>query len=84
MYYEHWRPAGKLMRARSKTVFLTCIDDDFHRDPLPNTEQAVMAVFELLNKKITAGEIEHVRHALPNDLRTLWAAKYSAPGALRQ
>jgi uncharacterized protein (DUF2267 family) len=83
-YYEHWRPAGKLMRTRSKTAFLTCIDDDFHRDPLPNTEQAVMAVFELLNKKITAGEIEHVRHALPNDLRTLWAEKYSAPGALRQ
>lgn len=84
IYYEQWRPSGTPVRTRSKTAFLTRIDEDFHQDPLPNTEQAVMAVFELLNKKVTAGEIEHVRHALPNDLRTLWAEKYSTPGALRR
>lgn len=84
IYYEQWRPAGTPVRTRSKTAFLARIDGDFHQDPLPNTEQAVMAVFELLSKKVTAGEIEHVRHALPDDLRTIWAEPYAAPGALRR
>jgi uncharacterized protein (DUF2267 family) len=43
-----------------------------------------MAVFELLSKKITPGEIEHVRRALPDDLRTIWAEPYTAPGAMRR
>ena len=47
------------------------IDEDFEENPLPNAGQAVMAVFELLSKKIAAGEIEHVRGALPDDLRTI-------------
>jgi hypothetical protein len=55
----------------------------FARDPLPNTAQAVIAVFELLSEKITLGEIEHVRRALPNDLRTIWPEPYAAPGAVR-
>ena len=32
------------------------IDEDFEEDPLPNAGQAVKAVFELLSKKIAAGE----------------------------
>lgn len=47
------------------------IDEDFEEDPLPNAGQAVMTVFELLSKKIAAGETEHVRSALPDDLRTI-------------
>jgi uncharacterized protein (DUF2267 family) len=84
IYYEQWRPAATPVRTRSKTAFLARVDGDFKQDPLPNTEQAVMAVFELLSKKVTAGEIEHVRHALPDDLRTIWAEPYSAAGALRR
>jgi uncharacterized protein (DUF2267 family) len=84
IYYEQWRPSGTPVRSRSKTAFLARVDEDFEQDPPANTEQAVMAVFELLSKKVTAGEIEHVRHALPDDLRTIWPEPYSAPGALRQ
>jgi uncharacterized protein (DUF2267 family) len=81
IYYEQWRPSGTPVRSRSKAAFLARIDEDFEQDPPANTEQAVMAVFELLSKKITPGEIEHVRHALPDDLRTIWSEPYSAPGA---
>jgi uncharacterized protein (DUF2267 family) len=35
-------------------------------------------VFELLSEKITAGEIEKVRHALPADVRALWPAPSAA------
>lgn len=81
IYYEQWRPSGTPVRSRSKAAFLARIDEDFGQDPPANTEQAVMAVFELLSKKVTPGEIKHVRHALPDDLRTIWAEPYSAPGA---
>jgi uncharacterized protein (DUF2267 family) len=84
IYYEQWRPSATPVRTRSKTAFLARVDEDFQNDPLPNTEQAVMAVFELLSKKVTAGEIEQVRHALPDDLRTIWAEPYAAPGAVRR
>jgi len=84
IYYEQWRPSATPVRTRSKAAFLAHIDEDFQNDPLPNTAQAVMAVFELLSKKVTAGEIEQVRHALPEDLRTIWAEPYAAPGAVRR
>ena len=42
-----------------------------------------MAVFELLSKKISSGEIEDVRHALPEELRNLWPEPYVAAGAVR-
>jgi uncharacterized protein (DUF2267 family) len=84
IYYEQWRPSATPVRTRSKAAFLARVDEDFQNDPLPNTAQAVMAVFELLSKKVTAGEIEQVRHALPEDLRTIWAEPYAAPGAVRR
>ena len=83
-YYEQWRPSGTPVWTRSKTAFLTRVDEDFERDPMPNTVEPVMAVFELLSKKITPGEIEHVRRALPDDLRTIWPEPYTAPGAMRR
>jgi uncharacterized protein (DUF2267 family) len=46
-------------------------------------EQETMAVFELLSKKISAGEIEDVRGGLPEELQQLWPEPYVEAGALR-
>lgn len=43
-----------------------------------------MAVFELLSKKITAGEIADVRNFLPAEVKALWPEPYVAPGAIRR
>ena len=83
-YYEQWRPAITPVKKRSKEDFLARVDQSFKQDPLPQTAQAVMAVFELLSSKITAGEIEDVRHSLPEELRNLWPEPYQAPGAVRR
>jgi uncharacterized protein (DUF2267 family) len=83
-YYEQWRPAITPVKRRTKDDFLARVDQSFKQDPLPNTAQAVMAVFELLTKKITPGEIEDVRNALPEELRNIWPEPYREPGAIRR
>jgi uncharacterized protein (DUF2267 family) len=83
-YYEQWRPAITPVKRRTKEDFLARVDESFKQDPLPNTAPAVMAVFELLSKKISPGEIADVRQALPEDLRIIWPEPYAAPGALRR
>ena len=82
-YYEQWRPATTPVGHRTKADFLARVEDSFKVDALPQTSQAVMAVFELLSKKISPGEIEDVRHALPEELRNLWPEPYLSAGALR-
>jgi len=82
-YYEQWRPAATPVRHRTKADFLARVEDLFKADPLAQTSQAVIAVFELLSKKITAGEVADVRHALPEEVRTLWPEPYVPAGAMR-
>ena len=82
-YYEQWRPAATPVRNRSLEEFLTRVKDSFRRDPLPNPALAVMAVFQLLTRKITEGEIEDVRHCLPEEIRNIWPEPYKEPGAAR-
>jgi uncharacterized protein (DUF2267 family) len=83
VYYEQWRPAAVPVKKRSKADFIARVEASFKADPLASPSQSVMAVFELLSEKITAGEIDDVRRALPEDLRNLWPEPYVAPGGIR-
>lgn len=79
-YYEQWQPAAVPGRKRTKADFLARVEQSFEADPLPHTGQAVIGVFELLSERITAGEIDDVRRALPADLRDFWPERYVAAG----
>lgn len=83
IYYEQWRPAKTPLKNRSKADFIATIEDSFKTDPLEKPAQAIMTVFDLLSEKITGGEVDDVRHALPEDLRNLWPEPYVAAGASR-
>ena len=82
-YYEQWRPAAVPVKHRKKADFVAHVVASFKPDPLEHPTQAVMAVFELLNKKISTGEVDDIRLALPEDLRTIWPERYREPGAVR-
>jgi uncharacterized protein (DUF2267 family) len=71
-YYEGWRPATTPVKKRNRQAFLDCVEHEFKRDPLINTAECVTAVFQLLTHKVTPGEIQDVRQALPADVRELW------------
>jgi len=74
-YYEQWHPAATPVKERSIEQFLDRVNASFKRDPLANPPLAVMAVFQLLSKKISEGEIEDVRRCLPTQIRSAWPDK---------
>lgn len=71
-FYEGWHPHGKPIKERHKEEFLAHIAADFRNDPDVDPELVARAVFQVLSKHVTSGEIENVKHALPADLRSLW------------
>jgi uncharacterized protein (DUF2267 family) len=83
-YYEQWRPGKHPVKPRSKQEFLDQVSESFQRDPLEHPGQAVMAVLELLSKKLAVGESKDIRHALSEDIRTLWPEPYVEAGAVRR
>ena len=69
-YYEGWRPAGRPEKYRHKEEFFQQVCE--HYPGLGEPEQAVRAVFRVLEGHVTGGELQHVRQQLPPELRALW------------
>ena len=71
-YYEGWRPAGRPLKYRHKEEFLHHVAklcpglDELER------EHAVRAVFKLLARHVSGGEIRQVVDQLPAEIRELW------------
>ena len=72
LYYEGWTPAGKPNKTRSKDEFLAPIHEQFRGDPEVDPERVARAVFKVLAKRVTEGEIQDVRSMFPKDLADLW------------
>jgi uncharacterized protein (DUF2267 family) len=71
-YYEGWDPTNKPLRVRHREQFLERILQAFRRDDGIDPEKVARAVFTVLEKRVTEGEIEDVKHVLPAELRDLW------------
>jgi uncharacterized protein (DUF2267 family) len=84
-FYEGWDPSGKPRRERHEEQFLIRIGREFSEDARGGPDQSLSdiarAVFTVLARRVTEGEIEDVRHVLPAELRELWSA--DAGGAAR-
>jgi uncharacterized protein (DUF2267 family) len=72
VYYEGWVPAKTPAHPRSKAEFMERVAAPFVTTPLEDTERAVVAVFDLLRRQVSEGEIDQVAHALRKPLRDLW------------
>jgi uncharacterized protein (DUF2267 family) len=84
-YYEGWDPTGKPLRERHEEQFLVRIGREFSDDarggPYRSESEIARAVFTVLARRVTEGEIQDVKHVLPAELRELWPA--DAPRAAR-
>lgn len=73
VFYAGWDPSGTPVKPRSKAAFLERVDARFRKRPLEDTERAVSAVFDLLSRHVSEGEIDQVRHAMRKPLQELWS-----------
>lgn len=71
-YYEGWHPSGKPLRERKKEEFLAHVAADFRNEPEIDPESVARAVFRVMARHVTPGEIANVRKLLPNEIRALW------------
>ena len=76
-YYEGWHPHGKPVKERTKEAFLGHIAAAFQNDPDVKAEDVARAVFHVLAKHVTPGEVKHVTLSLPGEIRSLWSEETS-------
>ena len=73
-YFEHWDPAGKPLPLRSRKDFLSVLSSYMVRDGDNNSsaEAVTRAVFRVLDRKATDGEIEDLQQVMPPGVVELW------------
>ena len=83
VYYEGWNPARTPVRSRGKELFLRQVRADFAhtRNPDVDAEEITRAIFRVLRKHISAGELGDIKALLPKELRALWPAEDKEPAA---
>jgi uncharacterized protein (DUF2267 family) len=72
-YYEGWDPTHKPLKIRDKEEFIDRIEQELRGGGPVDAERVARAVFALLAERVTAGEIEDVKHVLPAEIRELWS-----------
>lgn len=71
LYFEGWNPAATPARGRDRERFLAPVSAAFKDRPDVIPEAVVWAVFKVLEKHVSAGEIDEVKRLLPEPIRTL-------------
>lgn len=72
-FYEGWHPAGKPTKTRSADDFLAPVADAFRDEPPAVPTDVARAVFTVVKRHLSAGEVADVIAALPDEVQTLWA-----------
>jgi uncharacterized protein (DUF2267 family) len=71
-YYEGWKPAHKPIKSRHKADFLAHVAEHFRDDQKVDAEELTRAVFWVLHRHVSGGEVADVKHILPPQLTDLW------------
>lgn len=74
IYFEGWKPLETPVGDRSKDDFIARVQNAFADDFLNDPDAAVAAVFRLLDRHVSQGQIDDVRHSMKKPLRELWPA----------
>ncbi|WP_157016686.1 DUF2267 domain-containing protein [Mesorhizobium xinjiangense] len=74
VFFEGWQPQESPVWDRKKDDFVFRIASDLGDDMPNDADTAIAAVFRLLDRHISPGEIRQVRNAMKKSLRQLWPA----------
>jgi uncharacterized protein (DUF2267 family) len=72
VYYDGWNPSKTPVKERSRAGFVERVQESFRTDPMDDAEQAIRAVFWLLDRHVSEGEMEHVRQTFNARVRVLF------------
>lgn len=76
VYFEGWHIGGKPVKERKKEDFLAHIAAAFPNDPEVDAEGIARAVFQVIAKHVSPGEVKHVKITLPGEIRSLWSEEF--------
>jgi uncharacterized protein (DUF2267 family) len=72
IYFEGWKPSSTPADDRRKETFVRRVMDEMSNDPPDDAEEAIAAVFALLDRHLDSGELVQVRSSMKKALRQLW------------
>jgi uncharacterized protein (DUF2267 family) len=73
LYYEGWVPRQTPQKVRSREEFFEWVRRPFGpKDTSLDAEAMTRAVFTVIAKHVSEGEVSDVRHTLPKPIATLW------------
>ena len=74
LYYDQWSPGAAEKPARTYNAFLLQIEQAMKNARPVGPADAVAAVFRVLSRHLTEGEIAKVQGSLPDAVREKWLA----------
>ncbi len=69
--FENWHLSDYPSKDRKINQFIDGIEEEFYHTDL-DTEIWTCAVFQVLSSRISLGEVEKIRKALPGEIAILW------------
>jgi uncharacterized protein (DUF2267 family) len=75
IYYEGYDPSKTPVTDRSRADFVARVQKAFEPDPMGDAEEAIGAVFDVLDAHVSGGEMAHVRGTFTKEMRALFAER---------
>lgn len=73
-FFEGWVPKHTPIKERHEYEFVAYVDEKMADTEEYRGRSDIKCVFDLLNSRLSRGEVDDVRACLPSDLRDLWVA----------
>jgi uncharacterized protein (DUF2267 family) len=74
MYFEGWQPKKTPVHERNVTEFIRAVEEQVGDVLDYRGASDITAVFDLINARISRGEVDDVRANLPRALQEIWPA----------
>jgi len=74
IYFEGWRPTGAAEGGKdhTKEQLIEHVARELPPDLYGDAEDVTRAVFRVISRRVTGGEVEDIRNSMPSRLRELW------------
>lgn len=72
VYYDLYEPSKQPSNINTAEEFVSEVGKWLSDTRLVDPKEAIATVFGLLNRHVSAGQVENVRQAMPRSIRSLW------------